>query len=78
MVLFLRLLEDSHGEVLGADCKWVIGGLTAAVVGLCTVIGVLAKGWIGEVRLRLGDRDATVSQLLASREYSAKKKEISP
>lgn len=78
MVLFLRLLEESHDAVLGADCKWVIGGLSAAVVALCGVIAVLAKGWLGEVRLRLGDRDGTLAQILASREYSAKKKESSP
>lgn len=63
---------------LGADCKWVIGGMSAAILGLCGAVAYCAKGWLNAVLSQVKQRDETIAQLNAARTAALRKKGESP
>lgn len=60
---------------LGPDCKWLIGGMSAAIIGLCGAIAYCANGWLKAVIGRVTDRDDRIAQLNAAQTMAVKKKE---
>lgn len=63
---------------LGPDCKWIIGGMSAAIVGLCGALAYCAKGWLNAVLALVSQKDETIAQLNAAHTMALKKKGESP
>lgn len=69
---------QGHEQALGSDCRWVIGGCVAAVLGLCGVILYMAKYIAGQWDKSKAEDQAEIAQLRTVRTVSDKKKTESP
>ena len=71
-------IEAMEAQGLGPDCKWIIGGMSAAVIGLCGAVAYCANGWLKSVLTRVSEKEATIAQLNAAGQVVQKKRGESP